>query len=83
MVLIFGEWEKPFLELFGCLLTIGRSEVDIVANKYRRGWVAWQEAYMNSALIDIEENIVAKAVSLMGFLEIGNCSLDKIAQCIN
>ena len=83
MLLVLSKLEKPFFELFGCLFTIGRPKVDIVADKYRGGWIAWQKAYMNSALIDIEENIVAKAVSLMGFFEIGNCSLDKIAQCIN
>ena len=57
--------------------------MDIVANEDRRGWVAGHEPYMNPSLIDVEENIVAKAVPLMNFFEIGYCSLDKISKGVN
>lgn len=83
MKLFFGKGQKSFPQLLGGLLSIGRAEMDIVANEDRGGWVAGHQPYMNPSLIDVEENIVAKAVPLMNFFEIGYCSLNKISKGVN
>ena len=41
-----------------CLLLVGRAEMDVVADKERRGRVARHQAHMNPALVDVEEDIV-------------------------
>ena len=83
MILFLGKGQKSFPQLLGGLLPIGRAEMDIVANEDRGGWITWHEPYMNPSLIDVEENVVAKAVPLMNFFEIGYCSLDKISKGVN
>ena len=43
-----------------CLLLVGRAEMDVVADKERRGRVARHQAHMHPALVDVEEDIVAE-----------------------
>lgn len=83
MKLFLCKGQKSFPQLLGGLLPIGRAEMDIVANEDRGGWITGHEPYMNPSLIDVEENVVAKAVPLMNCFEIGYCSLDKISKGVN
>ncbi len=57
--------------------------MDVVADKERRGRIAWHQAHMHPALVDVEEDIVAEALPLMDVPEKGHAPLDVVRHSVH